>query len=67
MHLSDAGTFSDRVQAALEAFAELQRERLTQAGPYAGTLVDAALTSGCGPRSASRDGGPPAAARTAGC
>jgi geranylgeranyl diphosphate synthase type I len=48
MHLSDAGTFSDRVQAALEAFAELQRERLTQAGPYAGTLVDAALTSASG-------------------
>ena len=48
MHLPDAGTFSDRVQAALEAFAELQRERLIQAGPYAGTLVDAALVSASG-------------------
>jgi geranylgeranyl diphosphate synthase type I len=48
MHPTDAGTFSARVQAALEAFAEHQRERLLQAGPYAGTLVDAALASASG-------------------
>ena len=48
MHPSDRGTFSDRVQTALEDFAELQRERLTRAGPYAGTLVDAALASASG-------------------
>lgn len=45
MDSSGDGTLAEQVQQRLEEFAEGQRERLTAAGPYAGTLVDAAVAS----------------------
>jgi geranylgeranyl diphosphate synthase type I len=43
-----AAAFSAGVQQRLEEFAEGQRMGLTAAGPYAGTLVDAAMSSASG-------------------
>jgi geranylgeranyl diphosphate synthase type I len=42
------GSFAERVQHALDAFAQVQRERLVEAGPHASALVDAALASATG-------------------
>jgi geranylgeranyl diphosphate synthase type I len=48
MDSSGAGTFTARVQEALDTFAAGQRDRLAGAGPSAGILVDAALASASG-------------------